>query len=331
VIRDNEAFLAETPAVDGGAFDIDWGCENNRIEYNYGHDNAGYCVAVFGARNRVTTASTVKYNVCVNNARSARMAKRQGDVFLATWDGGSLDGIEVHNNTFVWNPPVDAPLFHIMDAYGVGTVELAGSRPRRIHHNLVASTVPTVEDIRGRIETADNRIWRRGQPDQPMLDPLLRPLQRSDAGAAAPERAVPGALPPATSPVPAREAGAKLLGVYVDPSQPGARRLVLLIRSAAHQFGPLGLGIRIELPRTAPRNLPHDWHFADLPHSYSDTPPPAVMSLTGANGTSLMTWREQPSPAELGLALRWFIGDPYGSPPIDFAFAADDAVRQARR
>ena len=45
----NEAFLTDSPGVDGGAYDIDYGNTKNSVIDNYGHDTQGYCVAVFGA------------------------------------------------------------------------------------------------------------------------------------------------------------------------------------------------------------------------------------------------------------------------------------------
>lgn len=106
-VQHNEAFLSDSPGIDGGAFDIDYGNANNIVQYNYGHDTQGYCVAVFGAGS-VTTNSVVRGNVCVNNGVSPRLA-RQGAVNLYTWDGGKLDGVRVEDNTIVWRPSVDAP------------------------------------------------------------------------------------------------------------------------------------------------------------------------------------------------------------------------------
>jgi hypothetical protein len=108
VVQHNEAFLSDSPGIDGGAFDIDFGNANNTVQYNYGHETQGYCVAVFGAGS-VTTNSVVRRNVCVNNGLSPRLARQQGAVTLYTWDGGKLDGVLIEENTIVWRPSVDAP------------------------------------------------------------------------------------------------------------------------------------------------------------------------------------------------------------------------------
>ena len=100
-VRQNEAFLTDSPGVDGGAFDIDYGNTNNSVIDNYGHDTQGYCVAVFGA-GFVTRASTVRGNLCINNGRSPRMADFQGAIFLHPWNGGSIDGLTVEKNTVDW-------------------------------------------------------------------------------------------------------------------------------------------------------------------------------------------------------------------------------------
>ncbi len=108
VVEQNEAFLTDSPGVDGGAFDIDYGNTNNSVVGNYGHDTQGYCIAVFGAGS-VTHQSEVRGNTCLNNARSPRMAQYQGAIFVHTWDGGALDGVVIEGNTVYWNPPGTAP------------------------------------------------------------------------------------------------------------------------------------------------------------------------------------------------------------------------------
>ena len=109
VVRQTEGFFIDSPGVDGGVYDIDFGDDDNVVEDNYGHDAMGYCVAVFGAERLVTTNSVVRGNVCVDNGQSPKLALRQGDLFVYTWDGGSLDGLRIEHNSFYWNPVIDAP------------------------------------------------------------------------------------------------------------------------------------------------------------------------------------------------------------------------------
>jgi len=107
-VQQTEAYLTDSPGVDGGAYDIDYGNTNNAVLDNYGHDTQGYCVAVFGA-GYITRQSTVRGNLCINNARSPRMAKYQGAIFLLTWNNGSIDGLTIDHNTIYWSPYETTP------------------------------------------------------------------------------------------------------------------------------------------------------------------------------------------------------------------------------
>ena len=107
LVRNNEAFLTESPGVDGGAYDIDWGTIRNTVEGNYAHDTQGYCMAVFAAGS-VTREAVLRHNLCVNNGLSPRMAALQGAIYIRTWNGGAIDGLTIEKNTIDWNPPVAA-------------------------------------------------------------------------------------------------------------------------------------------------------------------------------------------------------------------------------
>lgn len=122
-VRHNEAFLTDSPGVDGGAFDIDYGNDDNVVEENYGHDTQGYCVAVFGA-GWVTTNSAVRKNICAANGLSPRLARRQGAVFLSTWNGGKIRDLTISDNLIFWDPPVaTAAVVNIADFIATGKFE----------------------------------------------------------------------------------------------------------------------------------------------------------------------------------------------------------------
>lgn len=108
VVRECESFWSDSPGVDGGAFDIDWGNDRNTVEDSYGHDSLAYCIAVFGAGNRVTSRSIIRNMVCAGNGRSPRLARHHGVIHLYTWEGGKLDGVLIENNLIEWSPPVTA-------------------------------------------------------------------------------------------------------------------------------------------------------------------------------------------------------------------------------
>jgi hypothetical protein len=122
-VRQNEAFLTDSPGVDGGAFDIDYGNDHNVVEENYGHDTQGYCLAVFAA-GWVTTNSEVRNNICAANGLSPRLALLQGAVYLSTWNGGKIEGLDMSGNQIFWNPRVAAaPVVNVADFIGSGTFE----------------------------------------------------------------------------------------------------------------------------------------------------------------------------------------------------------------
>lgn len=209
-----EGFFTDSPGVDGGVYDIDWGCDDNVVQYNYGHDAQGYCASVFAAEKEITTNSVVRHNVCVNNGRSPKLARRQGDLFISTWAGGALDGVLVHNNTFYWHPPIDAPAVQMDQA------EFVGGRPNRFFDNVVHSGVPAMIHSNAGLGFEGNVYWYAGtdsprwtyggaalsnpvggQLVDPRLDALLRPLAGSPAGrdvgalASAPAQGVPEPQP----------------------------------------------------------------------------------------------------------------------------------------
>lgn len=138
-VQYNEGFFSDSPGVDGGVFDIDWGCHNNIVQYNFAHDSQGYCASVFGAGRDAgsSTHSIVRRNLCLDNGRSPRMAQRQGAIYLSTWDKGHLSGVEIYNNTILWDPPPDAPAL-------VSEAEIDPGAPRIFANNLIISRSPAL-------------------------------------------------------------------------------------------------------------------------------------------------------------------------------------------
>jgi hypothetical protein len=152
-----EGFFIDSPGVDGGVYDIDWGNDDNIVQYNYGHDAQGYCASVFAAAGEVTGNSIVRYNVCVDNGRSPKLARRQGDFYITTWEGGKLDGVLVHNNTFVWDPPIDAPAVQVDDA------EFIGGGANVFRNNTVISSVPDMVHSSPSLRFENNVYWYSGR------------------------------------------------------------------------------------------------------------------------------------------------------------------------
>jgi hypothetical protein len=130
----NEGYFSDSPGVDGGVFDIDYGDTNNLLAHNFGHDSQGYCVSVFGAEGASgnSTQNTIRENTCIHNGRSPRLARRQGAIFLYTWNGGKLNGVDIEQNTVVWDPELEAAAFR-------STAEFEGDLPNRFVNNTLAS------------------------------------------------------------------------------------------------------------------------------------------------------------------------------------------------
>jgi len=92
-------------AHDGGGFDLDGGCTNSTMQYNYSHDNGGpgYLLAQYVDAPPMHDL-TIRYNVSENDARQYN----QGGI--AVWSSGASGGIEralIHNNTVLVTPPAD--------------------------------------------------------------------------------------------------------------------------------------------------------------------------------------------------------------------------------
>jgi parallel beta helix pectate lyase-like protein len=157
VVQYNEGYLSDSPGVDGGVFDIDYGDINNVVQYNYAHDSQGYCASVFGSAGPVGNSvnSEIRYNLCVNNGRSPRLAKRQGAIYLSTWNNGFLDGVKIHHNTVYWNPPGNFAAL-ISDA------KATGSRANVFENNLIVSTVPAMLAPNSFLRLDGNLYWYTG-------------------------------------------------------------------------------------------------------------------------------------------------------------------------
>ncbi|GAB3859900.1 hypothetical protein GCM10028822_37210 [Hymenobacter terrigena] len=92
-------------ALDGGGFDLDGGCTNSVLQYNYSHDNQGpgYLLAQFGGAPAMHDL-TVRYNISRNDARNYN----QGAIEL--YSSGSNGGIvraAIYNNSVLLDQPAN--------------------------------------------------------------------------------------------------------------------------------------------------------------------------------------------------------------------------------
>jgi len=153
IVQFNEGFRSHSPAADGGIFDIDWGSSRTTVQYNYGHDADGYCVGIFGAWGLITTNSIVRYNICANNGRLD--PNRQGDIYLKTWDGGWLDGVEIYNNTIYWNPATPS------SALSNRENSLVGTGPHFFKNNIIVSSAGAFVSTDDNLTLDHNLYWAR--------------------------------------------------------------------------------------------------------------------------------------------------------------------------
>lgn len=267
----NEGYFTDSPGVDGGVFDIDYGDENNLIQHNFGHDSQGYCISVFGAEGTSgnSTHSEVRQNTCIHNGRSPRLAKRQGAILLYTWNGGKLDGVEIAGNTVLWDSPVRVPAFQ-------STADFTGTLPNRFADNTVIAVSRSFVSSKSNIQYSGNRYCApQGIPTRlSALEELHinsaapaanQPpfLAESDTDANKPDElcgcigellqrttgAVLHSSVPGTSIAPSSAGAAPgrwvLAAVLASPGEPGAdasKGQLVLIKSMMHQFANLGLG-----------------------------------------------------------------------------------------
>lgn len=103
ILQFNEAHHNKTgTSKDGGGFDLDGGCINSIIQYNYSHDNYGAGLMV--AQHRYASATknnTIRYNISENDGRK----NNYGSIHLWTaGSNGGIQGIEIYNNIIYLTP-----------------------------------------------------------------------------------------------------------------------------------------------------------------------------------------------------------------------------------
>ena len=176
-VQHNEAYDNHSPGVDGGAYDIDWGNVNNIVQYNYGHHNSAYCIAIFGAGGLTTRNSIVRYNLCAHNGQAGRHQNKE--IEITTWDGGTIDGLQIYNNSIHTSHGAFNSDFH--------SGGFAGDLPRFFKNNIVYMDRvrpggPLAEEIDG-LQRGSNLYyypdphWRSGEPGSLHADPRFQPFQ----------------------------------------------------------------------------------------------------------------------------------------------------------
>ncbi len=245
-VSDNEAYLTDSPGVDGGAFDIDWNDQFNTVENNYAHDTQGYCIAVFGA-GYVTSNSLVRNNLCIANGLSPRLARLQGAVYLHTWNGGTIRGLNIEYNRIEWDPPVPG-------AAAIESDAAAASRPAiSFSNNVVRSTSPLIYRVVPPWYSNRNVYHLPGEPlftvgDR--RDVALTTLQASRIEIGSKSKPYTAPSEPVTS-----LRIEAVLDPELDPDgllAPEVRAQLIVLRSLAGQYSPERLHVTIHLPTSSP-------------------------------------------------------------------------------
>ncbi len=322
-VQGSEAYLTDSPGVDGGAFDIDYGNTKNSVLDSYGHDTQGYCVAVFGA-GFVTRDSVVRGNLCINNGRSPRMANYQGAIFLWTWNGGSIDGLTVEKNAIYWSPFEDAPALLNKGDIKAGTATF--------RDNTVVSTTPRMVESNTAISLVGNSYryfgsglpeWKYGGNGFTSLHSLQDAAKQEDRGRFQQsalrdwpqvfvQRDVvePAWTLDCTLPVTLNTDG------MIDDS---TLRQIVVLKSFSHEYAAQGLNVNIQMTSADPRlfsdaafrNALADLDLRRVKVTHRATPNAALrIALRGPDGVVGTEWKEPVGPVPLGLALRKVLGEP---------------------
>jgi peroxiredoxin len=142
--------------TDAGAFDIDYWQKNSTVQYCYGHDCAGYGVSIFGADPTFPTEnSVVRYNVFSNNGRDSAFTF-EGDFFIYTWNGGLLNGVNVHDNISFWDPVTGAAALKFEAGF-------TGNNPNVFRNNIIHSSYTLLDSMKNdSLKCDSNTYWVPG-------------------------------------------------------------------------------------------------------------------------------------------------------------------------
>lgn len=311
VVEDNEAYLTDSPGVDGGAYDIDWDNTRNIVQRNYAHDTQGYCIAVFAA-GYVTSDSVVRDNLCIDNALSLRLAALQGAVYLHTWNDGPIRGLSFEHNTIHWNPPFAGAAAVVSDALYDGPIPVFA-------HNQIVSSSPYIYRVTARWQTAGNIYRLPSAPvftDEKQQLVSLKALQDAgqEKGSVFQREPVP-----LVDGKPLRLEVTLKLGLDADQLiEPATRAQLVVLRNLAGEYAPQKLSVTVHLLQT-PQSVAVENALADLEAIYpgslhfdriaaqSDA---NIIQLFAEDGKQLRTWHGFQNAASLGAEIRAHLGAP---------------------
>jgi hypothetical protein len=332
-VQNNEAYLTDSPGVDGGAYDIDYGNTRNSVIDNYGHDTQGYCVAVFGA-GFVTKQSVVRGNLCINNGRSPRMAKYQGAIFLLSWNDGSIDGLTMEDNTVYWYPFENAPALLNEAAIKTGSATF--------RNNTIYSTSPWMMQSNASLSLTQNHYqyfgdgnpewqfglqrfntltqlqngphqetgstfeqhplhqWSKVLHSGPLAQTIERPLEKTQENHWQLSCVLPVSL--------------DVNGLMDD----SALQQIVVLRSIAQQYQAQGLHVTLRMISADPqlfntasfRNAMTDLDLQNITVEHSAGRTSEHTTLSAPRGKIAAQWDGFAGPVQVGLAIRRRLGEP---------------------
>lgn len=318
VVTSSEAFLTDSPGVDGGAFDIDYGNTKNTVSDNYGHDTQGYCVAVFGA-GFVTRESLVTGNLCISNGRSPRMGMTEGAIYIYTWNDGSIDGLAVEHNTVFWSPFSDAAAVVNNATIAPGTAVF--------RENAIESTAAWMVDSNTSLSLAHNKYryyglggpqFRYGARSYDNLHDLQLATSQEDGSTEMP-------LALRVWPLQAHPDGIWKLTVTLPVSlgeqglvDEEALRQIVILKSQAQQYFASRLEVSLNLTSSNPklfdsaafRNAVVDLDLTDIAVTHSVAAGGPELTLRAPDGHAVAHWTGAVGPVALGRILRSDLGEP---------------------
>ncbi len=321
-VRDNEAFLTDSPGVDGGAYDIDWNNTRNSIERNYGHDTEGYCIAVFAA-GYVTSDSVVRGNLCIANALSPRLAALQGAIYLHTWNGGVIRGLRVEHNTLVWNP-ADSAAAAIVDDAAIGNAAgetPAGGTPIEFSGNRMESSAPPFYRANAEFAPSNNAYtyYGEGEARFTLGDHSHATLAALQAAGLEKGSTLVKTRAPQPTEIALRLDATVDFTLNADGLLADAPRAQLMVlRSLAAQYGDGALTVAVRLREPANPTPEEATELAnalldlDAPqlHFAHDGQTPGLIRLFTSDGRLLNEWHGFQNAATLGGAVRVKLGAP---------------------
>jgi ankyrin repeat protein len=158
IIQFCESHHNKTSGGDGGGFDLDGGCVNCVMQYNYSHDNegAGYLICQFSGASEFRN-NVCRYNISENDGIGSRdpMGAIQ---FYSSGSSGGIKNTQVYNNT----------VYVSSATRGAGII--AGSRTYNtsIYNNIIVTApgkrVVSVGNTSGGYSFRGNCYWSSGSP-----------------------------------------------------------------------------------------------------------------------------------------------------------------------